>query len=637
MKTKKNYDFSGYATKNNIRCSDGRTIRKDAFKHLDGQTVPLVWQHRHDEPANVLGHALLENRPDGVYTYAKFNSTENGKNSKLMVEHGDVVALSIYANQLQHAGTDVVHGTIREVSLVLSGANPGALIDNVVIRHSDDSYEMLDDEAVIYSGEEAQLTLNHGGNGMKTVQAVYDTLSEEEVELLNEVVAHAASGEVASFEATLELAHAQFDEDQNELLSAIIMHALDDEDDDYEDEEDFEDEEDDDFEDDEGNDDVAHSAGGRKLMKKNLFADQTEIKHSGLSREDSASILAHAIDTKATSLKQSILENPISLAHGANVDTAYGINKLELLFPDAHVVNAEPDFIKRRTEWVATVLGGTRKTPFSRIKTLHADITADEARAKGYTKGNKKIEEVFHLLGRETTPTTIYKKQKLDRDDIIDVTTIDLVKFLKTEMRVMFDEERARAILIGDGREANDPDKIKEDKIRPIYKEDILYAPRVNLAHDAKTDVIVDTIIKSRKLYKGTGVPSLFVNTDVLTDLLLLKDTIGHRLYKSKAELASALRVADIIEVEVMDDVSRVEVDETNPDEIKTTTFDLVAIMVNLADYTEGADKGGEVSLFDDFDIDFNQMKYLMEARSCGALTKPFSALIFESPTVDIG
>lgn len=610
------FDFSGYATKNNIRCTDGRVIRQDAFKHLDGQKVPLVWQHKHDDASNVLGHAILENREDGVYAYATFNGTANGANAKEMVRHGDVVALSIYANQLKQTGTDVTHGTIREVSLVLSGANPGAIIDNVVIRHSDDTYEELKDEAIIHYGEEGGITMKGTiTHAEQTVEELFGTFTDAQKNLTYTILAHAAEGNEVEFEAAMELAEEALDEEQLELVDAMVDHSLaDDSDDEEEDEEDQ-------VEEDE--DDIEHSSGGQ-IMKKNLFAQQGAVKtHSRLSETEASAILAHAQGSGVTSLRQSLLFNNDIIAHASVAGVDYGITNIDMLFPEAHVVNAEPDFIKRRTEWVASVLGGTKKSPFSRIKTIHADITEDEARAKGYIKGAQKMEEVFKLLQRTTSPSTIYKKQKLDRDDIIDITSLDIVRFVKNEMRVMFDEEVARAILIGDGREITNPDKIKEDTVRPIYTDDELYAPKQLVDISQGADGIVDQIIRSRKLYKGTGTPTLFVAPDVLTDLLILKDKIGHRLYKSKAELASAMRVADIIEVEVMDGVSRTDSD------LKVRT--LQAIMVNLSDYTVGTTSGGALALFDDFDIDFNQHKYLMESRMCGVLTKPFSAIVFES------
>lgn len=604
------FDFSGYATKNNIRCTDGRVIRKDAFKHLDGKQVPLVWQHQHNDPSNVLGHAVLENREDGVYAYAKFNESPAGLNGKELVKHGDVVALSIYANQLKQNGADVVHGTIREVSLVLSGANPGAIIDNVVIRHSDDTFEELEDEAIIHYGEEGGITMD------QTVEELFGTFSEAQKDLTYQVLAHAASGDQESYDLAMDLAEDALDEDQLELVDAMVEHSL--ESDDDEDEDEFEDDE---YEDDE--EAVEHSAGGR-IMKRNLFAQQGDAANtSTLSHEDASAVLQHAQGMGVGSLRNALLVNATAIQHAATAGVDYGITNIEVLFPEAQNVTAEPDFIKRRTEWVADILGGTKKSPFNRIKSIHADITEDAARARGYIKGKQKLEEVFPLLSRTTTPSTIYKKQKLDRDDIIDITSLDIVRFIKNEMRVMFDEEVARAILIGDGRKVNDESKIKEDTIRPIHTDADLYSVKVEVDAAKGADDLIDQLIANRNKYKGTGTPTLYVAPSVVSELLILKDKVGHRIYKSLEDVARAVRVAKIVEVEVMENVGRTD-DQGN-------LMMLQAIMVNLTDYTVGTNKGGQLALFEDFDIDFNQMKYLMESRMCGALTKPFSAVVFET------
>lgn len=571
MKNKKKFDFSGYATKVDLKCADGRVIRKDAFKHNDGETVPLVWQHMHNDPNNVLGHALLENREDGVYAYCLFNDSEAGKQAKLLVQHGDINALSIHANQLQQKGSNVLHGQIREVSLVLAGANPGARIDNVEIRHTDGTYDTDDSEAIIYTGEDLSLEdveFEHADSeDGKTMKDVFDTLNEEQKNVVYAMIAHALGGNEEEIEQSA-------DEDDEDTIN----HS---------------------------------NKGGKGTMKKNVFdsKDDGKEKKNVLTHSQIQAIFADA--KKCGSLKEAFLEHA----------GTYGIDNIDILFPDAQTITNSPDFIKRETEWVAGVLSGTRHTPFSRIKSVTADITADEARAKGYITGNEKTEEVFGLLKRETTPTTIYKKQKLDRDDIIDITDLDVVAWLKAEMRVMLDEELARAVLIGDGRDVLSPDKINESKIRPIYKDDDLYAHKVLIDADADTLDIMDEIVRARVNYKGSGNPVLYTTNTILTNMLLIRDTTGHRLFKTKAEVESALMVSKIVEVEVMENQSRVD---------GADTIDLIGLLVNLKDYSLGADKGGQVSMFDDFDIDYNQYKYLLETRCSGALTKPKSALVIE-------
>lgn len=570
------YDFSGWATRNNIKCSDGRTILKDAFKQHDGQTVPLVWNHQHNESANVLGHAVLENRDEGVYAYCTFNDTEAGKNAKLLVEHGDVTALSIYANQLKQKGSNVMHGTIREVSLVLAGANPGAFIDSV-IRHG----EFCEDEAVIYTGEE--LTLQHADsdpsdkagkkdkkgddevdNNEKTIQDVFDTLNEEQKNVVYALIGQAL-------------------EDKSMAQSAI-----------------------------EENENNIEEDGGEQEMKHNVFEGKETENNDVLSHDAMETILKDA--KRYGSLKESFL------AHAES----YGIKDIEWLFPDAKNVNMPPDFIKRDDSYVQKVMRGVHHVPFSRIKSMHANITADEARAKGYIKGNRKKEEVFTLLKRTTTPTTIYKKQKLDRDDVVDITDFDVVAWLKMEMRMMLDEEIARAILVGDGRLSDSDDKINETCIRPISKDDDLYCVKASVAAAAAaTDddiakAFIKTVIKSRKEYKGSGSPTLFTTEDVITNCLLLEDKNGRVIYDTVDKLATALRVKEIVAVEVMEGA------KTTVNEVEKP---LMAIMVNLVDYYVGADKGGAVNMFDDFDIDYNQQKYLMETRCSGALVKPYSAV----------
>ncbi len=628
------YDFGGYATKNDLLCSDGRTIRKDAFAHQDGTTVPLVWQHKHDEPANVLGHAVLENREDGVYAYAVFNDTEAGKNTKQLVHNGDVTALSIYANKLVQKTMDVVHGMINEVSVVLSGANPGALIDSLSIVHDGETV-ISESEAFIYTGETLDLEdLQHSmdddaDNGEDEVARVLDTLNDEQLKLVDSLLAHAESGEEMSHakdgDKSIKDVFETFTDEQKTVVYAMIGYALEDADAKHAD---------DDgsavgTEDDDEN--LEHSTeGGNEIMKTNVFDKSTGktnlVGADGvgvLSHAQISSILTHAQTKKVDSLKELFISHVASsedkdvIAHAGT----YGINDIDFLFPDAAKLKNEPDFISRRMEWVDSVLKGANHSPFSRIKTVHADITAAEARAKGYVTGAQKIEEVFGLLKRVTTPTTIYKKQKLDRDDILDITDFNVVAWIKAEMRVMLDEEIARAILIGDGRSVASDDKVSEANIRPIYTDDDLYTFKLQLAADKTTMEIMEEIIRARKQYKGSGSPTLYTTTDFVTDMLLLKDTTGRRLYKSVAEVAEDLRVAKIIEVEVMEGVERT---------VDTTDYALLGIIVNLKDYNIGADKGGQMGMFDDFDIDYNQYKYLIETRISGALTKPKSAIAIE-------
>ena len=605
---KKKYDFSGWATKNDLLCSDGRTIRKNAFIKNDGKIVPLVWQHMHDDPANVLGHALLVNRPEGVYTYGFFNDSEKGREAKLLVDHGDVTSLSIYANQLKQDGGNVLHGNIREVSLVLSGANPGAYIENVGFSHSD-SGEV--DDAIIYWKEEDDpdyLELNHDG----MVDIEFEEAKKEESS--EDIIAHEDEsgkasdnndeGESKMAEAKEKTVQEIFDEmteEQKNVVYFMVGQALE-------------------GSSEEENEEVEHSDNeGENDMKYNVFegTEENELKHA-----DFSPIFADA--KRYGSLKESFL------AHAAD----YGIENIEYLFPDAKSLNNPPDFIKRETGWVSNFMSKTHHTPFSRIKSMFADITEDAARAKGYIKGNLKKEEVFSLLKRTTTPTTIYKKQKLDRDDIIDITDFDVVTWLKTEMRWMLDEEIARAALIGDGRLASDDDKINEANIRPIYSDADLYSIKVrfsaaaNATEDDIAKAFIRNCIKARKNYKGSGNPTLYTTEDMLTNMLLLTDNDGRDLFESEAKLATKLRVKEIVTVEVMDNLSRT-VSISGAD--KTCMLD--GIIVNPADYNFGADKGGAINMFDDFDIDYNQQKYLMETRCSGALVKPFSAMVIEHYT----
>jgi len=567
------YDFGGYATKNGLKCTDGRVILKDAFKDNDGMTVPLVWQHMHDSPENVIGHAVLENREDGVYAHCRFNDTPNGQKAKIIVEHGDVAALSIWANSLVEKSKAVIHGIIREVSLVLSGANPGALIDNVSISHADGTISQVDDEAIIYTG----LELDH----------------EEEVE-------HAdgpddsASDDNAANEETIEEVFNSLSEKQKVAVYAIIGAAA--------------------VKPEEEDDTAEHSnisKGDRKIMKRNVFdGTSSEKEKKVISHELFSEILSDAV--KLGSLRQSFI--------------AHSITNIDYLFPDAQAVDAEPSLISRDMEWVAGVINGARHSRFSRIKSIHADITVETARALGYVTAALKKEEVFGLLHRTTTPTTIYKKQKLDRDDLVDITDLDVVAWLKREMRIMLDEEIARAMLVSDGRDpvAQADDKIPEANIRPIWKDDDMYSHKVQTLVGDGIDDVLDKYILGRANYKGSGSPTLYAAPTFLTNVLLMKDTLGYRIYKTEAELAAALRVSKIVEVPVMENLVR---------EAGATDYKLLGIVVNMKDYVLGADKGGEVNFFDDFDIDYNQYKYLIETRVSGALVLPKSALVLEQAT----
>lgn len=589
------YDFSGWATRANLKCSDGRTILKDAFKSNDGQTVPLVWNHQHNDSFNVLGHALLENRDDGVYAYCTFNETESGKNAKLLVEHGDVCALSIWANELKQQGANVLHGAIKEVSLVLAGANPGAFIDSVICHG-----ESSDDEAIIYTGE--PIVLHHS-----------DTDDEEKKEETKDT---SEDGKKENGK-TLGEVFDSLNEEQKNVVYAMLGMALEE----GESEQKASSEEDDDKKNNESKE------GGDNTMKHNVF-DNDQQERNVLSHADMSKIIADG--KKCGSLRDAVLmhQEEGGLLHGIDttgMDTAtgtqtYGFNDPDMLFPDYKSLNNPPEWIKRQTDWVATVMNGVHRSPFSRIKSVYANITEDEARAKGYIKGKQKKEEVFTTLKRTTDPQTIYKKQKLDRDDVIDITDFDVVAWIKAEMRVMLEEEIARAILIGDGRQSDSDDKIQEAHIRPIAKDVPLFNVKVTVDEtgletaSAKAKAFIDSVIRSRKKYKGSGNPTLFTTEDQLTECLLIEDEIGHKIYKSEAELATALRVSKIVTVEVMEG-------QTIDD------LELLGVIVNLTDYNVGADKGGEVSLFDDFDIDYNQMKYLIETRISGALIKPYSAM----------
>ena len=570
-----NYDFSGWATKAGLKCADGLTIGVDAFKDCDGKRVPLIWNHGHSSPLNVLGHAELEARPEGVYAYCTFNNSQQGQAAKEMVQHGDVDSLSIFANRLKKNGSYVMHGNIREVSLVLAGANPGAFIDNV-IRHSDDGDIVSDSEIVIFTGEE----LCHGEPEFKD-----DNQKEDKT-----IKSNSQNGEGKTLEEIVN----SMTEEQKEALYAIVGAVQ--------------------MEADKNNQSVD---GGKEDMKHNLFTGAEANKNNGVDE-----ILAHA----DCDIEQLFKDGN---RYGSLRDSflAHGIENLDLLFPDFQSLDKTPQFITRDMGWVAGVMAKVHKTPFSRIKSMFADITEDDARAKGYIKGNLKKEEVFSLLKRTTTPTTVYKKQRFDRDDIIDINDFDVLAWVKSEMRMMLDEEIARAILVGDGRSTASDDKINETCIRPIYNDEDLFTIKASfningISENEEAKEFIRTCIKARTKYKGSGNPILYTTEDRLTSMLLITDDMGRDIYDSVDKLKSKLRVSDIVTVPVMENVTRKN--------DKQTVLTLDGIIVNLDDYNLGADKGGNVSFFDDFDIDYNKQKYLIETRCSGALTKPYSAMVIE-------
>lgn len=613
-------DFSGYATKAGLKCADGRIIMPEAFQHQDKSIVPLVWQHNHNEPSNVLGHALLEHRNDGTYAYAFFNESSQAKNAKLLVEHGDITSLSIYANQLIERGKQVFHGVIRELSLVLSGANPGALIDNITIVHSSDGEVVtLEDEAVIYTG----LELRHSDDGEND-----DSDADDDSDKSNDDESDddkndddesdddksdndesdsdksaddddSESDEDAKVEHSIGDVYTSMTAEQKNVVHLIVGAAI---------------ENTNTSDDDEDSSDISHNNDSEKegrRMTRNVF-DQTsggstkEKEKHALSHDAVKGIVEEA--KRIGSLKAAI--EGYALQHG--------IENIELLFPDARTVTDTPEFDARRVEWVAGVLNGTKHSPFSRIRTFSANLTLEEARAKGYVKGNLKKEEFFAVSRRSTSPSTVYKKQGLDRDDIVDIVDFDVVIWLKAEMRLMLDEEIARAVLIGDGRDVEDDDKIKDPAgasegagIRSILNDHDLYSATITVDDSAASTDVVDAIISSMGYYKGSGTPAFYTTRPVLTSLLLTRDEFGHRLWRTPSDLAQEMGVSDIVPVEVMEDES-----------------DVIGIIVNLRDYTLGTDKGGEVNTFDDFDIDYNKYKYLMETRLSGALTKIRSALV---------
>lgn len=667
------FDFSGWATKNNLVCSDGRIIRHNAFEECDGITVPLVWNHQHNKPEEVLGHALLENRDEGVYAYCSFNDTDAAQNAKLLVQHGDVNQLSIYANKLKQQGCNVIHGIIREVSLVLAGANPGAYIDSVIM-HGDDSYE----EGTIYTDEiiDYIAPLSHSDNtkkgeeemaeetkkpetkndGEETVADALNTLSESQKKAVFAIIGQAIedASKKSSKETEKESSNEPAKEKTKEPSKDELEHSKCGSDKDEKElehskcgsdenkkklEHSKEEPMEDDSEEDDSDETVQDvfdtftekqkkvvyaligqalkdkeagnkNEGGENNMKHNVFENETNEKEV-LSHAEMAEIMDDA--KRNGSLKDAVLQ--------------HGIENIDYLFPDAQAIDKVPGFIKREDTWVTEIMNTVHHTPFSRIKSVFADITEADARAKGYIKGNLKTEEVFTLLKRVTTPTTIYKKQKLDRDDVIDITDFDVVAWLKTEMRMMLDEEIARALLVGDGRSSSSNDKINEQNVRPIWTDDDVYTVKATVdmaadaTDDAKAKAFIKAAIKSRKNYKGSGNPTMFISEDMLTNCLLLEDTNQRVIYDTIEKLATALRVKKIVPVPVMEGLKRT---------VGAKTHELAGIYVNMADYNIGADKGGAVNMFDDFDIDYNQQKYLIETRCSGALTVPFSAVAIE-------
>lgn len=631
------YDFSGYATKNDLECGDGRIIRRDAFKDNDNTRVPLVWQHIHNDPGNVLGHADLKNRSDGVYAYCEFNDTPAGQNAKALVQHGDVTSMSIYANRLVQQGHNVIHGLIREVSLVLAGANPGALIDPLSIQHSEPdgtySYTDIEDEAIIYTGEEFIMHADNEedtkvANDEKkvdttddeTIGDVIDTMNEKQRKVLEYLVQQALSkgsksddikhaddddddDDVADSDETVDDVLKTFNAKQRRVLEFLVGQAL-----------------------------SSKSGGEAKHddmeddMKFNAFEEQGMSEYQELSHDDIAEIINEAKTGVNGSLKNTFL--------------AHSIENLEVLYPEARLVGQNPELISREMTWVDKVWGAIRKTPFARIRSVAANITEYEARARGYVKGQQKVEEVINLLARSTTPQTVYKLQKIDRDDVIDITDLDVVAWMKQEMRVMLNEEIVRAVMVGDDRPSSDDSYINPEHIRPIYQDSDIYTihETVSIGTSATFNEIADAIIEqavlARKNYMGSGTPTLYASTDVITRMLLAKDQLGHRMYRNEGELASALRVKEIVEVPIFDGVTRTATMTTEQGGSTITTSEtrkLLALIVNLEDYSMGTDRHGEVNLFDDFDLNFNKYEYLIETRCSGALIRPYSAIAIET------
>lgn len=627
----KSYDCSGWATKANMLCSDGRTIRKNAFEECDGKTVPVIWNHEHNDPNAVLGHAVLENRDNGVYAYISFNNTEAGQTAKILVQHKDVDRLSIWANKLKQMGGDVIHGVIREVSLVLAAANPGAVIDSV-IAHGDST----DEEAIICCGEYIEIIdeLTHSDEGKKgeievaevnekkgndkIIKDIIDTLTEEQKNAVLALVGMAVEDSKGEKEDPAEVKHADSEGESEETVAdvlntlndkqkkavyALIGMAA---------EEGLGDADE---------DDVEHSDEGETdFMKCNVFDKETKTQNQEiLTHSEFQEIIGEA--RRRGSLKDAFLE--------------HGITDIDTLFPDAQTIDKTPGFIQRDNGWVAGVMAAVHKTPFSRVKSIFADITEDEARAKGYIKGKQKKDEVFKMLKRVTTPVTVYKKQSLDRDDMLDITDFEMIPWLKQEMRMMLNEELARAYLFGDGRSTSAEDKINEQNIRPVWTDDDVYTVKSEIAitkattAEEKAQAFIKACIKSRKAYKGSGNPTMYMSEDMLTDCLLLEDKTGRVIYDTVEKLATRLRVNKIVPVPVMEGLSRVK---------GANTHFLAGLYVNLTDYNVGTDRGGDVTMFDDFDIDFNKQKYLIETRCSGAMCKPYGAVAIEfvQATTDI-
>ena len=663
------YDFAGWATKNDVRCADGRIIRKNAFAGNDGQTVPLFWNHQHNDPEMVLGHALLMNQEDGVYAYGSFNNSAKAQHVKESIAHGDLLSLSIYANQLKQEGSDVIHGVIRELSVVPGGANPEALIENAMLAHGDlweDNVMVLlnDDKILIHSDEEPDDEKAKKKTDEVAEESSKETTEDNEEEDTGDMKRSAVEDDNKTIGDVLKT----LNEDQKKAVAAFIDSIRNDEDEDNKAEKDKEDtandvkhsaveddnktvgdvlktlnedqkkavailidaitNDEDEDEDEDKEDEEETKEEEKSTMKHNVFDTDARTQGAFLSHSDMEAIFA---DWKRVgSLKEAIkhqMEDGV-LAHtvyNTNADgtqgnaQTYGMANVDYLFPDAAAINAEPDLITRQIDWVKKVMNGVRHTPFSRVKSIHANITMEEARAKGYAKGAAKTEEVFQLLRRVTTPQTIYKKQKMDRDDIVDITDFNVVSWIKAEMRLMLEEECARAILIGDGRSNASPDKISEDHIRPIWKDADLYTVKVKLNNEpdpakAAKNLITE-VIRARKNYKGSGNLVMFTTAGWHTEMTLLEDQMGRPLYDTDEKLRTKLRVSDIVDVEPMEDQEDASGNE------------LMAILVDLRDYNVGADKGGQTEFFEDFDIDYNQEKYLLETRFSGSLVKPYSAI----------
>jgi HK97 family phage prohead protease len=586
------YDFSGYATRNGVRCTDGRTIMKDAFRDNDGTTVPLVWQHDHSDPSNILGKVKLENRPDGVYAFGKFNDTPAAQDAKLAVRHGDITAMSIYANHVKQESGLVQHGNIREVSLVLSGANPGAFIDNVSIAHGDETLT-LDDEIVIYSGEEFAHDDSEEQIEVSPVEPEETEFEHKEAPMADTETKDAPkAGAEEKGGKTVQQVIDSMTEEQKKVLYALVGMAAEGEG---------------------GDEEVEQSEGDYDMYNAFEGDGDNEFRHAD-------EFVSNEFDAVFDEAKRNGRFSDAVIRHAQN----YGITNIDILFPDAQAIRNTPDFYGRRTEWVNTVLNGTQHVPFTRIKSMYADITADEARARGYTldrnNNKRKIDEVFNVLKRVTTPQTVYKKQKLDRDDIIDITSFDVVAWLKQEMRIMLDEEIARAVLIGDGRDVSDESKIRTDSIRPIAFDDDLYTIKVEITDVNDVTAMIDQVTQAQVNYRGSGSPTFFASPSLVAKMMTQRDQLNHRMYSNRGDLASELSVSNILDVPIMD---------------QATTEDgrpILGLIGNLKDYTIGADRGGNVSMFDDFDIDFNQQKYLMETRCSGALTLPKSFIAILGP-----